>query len=236
MTPNDSRNDMAGSFEAVEDFIALVDSEDEAVLAVEVPVPEKDKGKGKAKARDDDQDAALLPAGSFTVTPTDQQRTREWDRGKPNGLDRTGKERDNGKRKYGSAFEPNDGYENKKQRMDAKSRKSPWVKDIEWERCRNVAELCVFGSSLRIRWINCRVRLHLEVEAFANWMSPTSEEDEVRGLIVSLISQAVTKRFPDARVLPFGSYATKLYLPLGYAQSNCDCNPFSTIYTATSTS
>ncbi|KAF8630769.1 hypothetical protein AX15_002738 [Amanita polypyramis BW_CC] len=40
-------------------------------------------------------------------------------------------------------------------------------------------------------------------------------EDEVRGLVVTLIERAVTNSFPDAQVFPFGSYETKLYLPLG---------------------
>ena len=51
-----------------------------------------------------------------------------------------------------------------------------------------------------------------------DYISPLPEEDEVRALTVEMIQRAVTKNFPDARVLPFGSYETKLYLPLGYAQ------------------
>lgn len=47
------------------------------------------------------------------------------------------------------------------------------------------------------------------------YVSPTREEDEVRSLVVTLISQAISKRFPDAKVFAFGSYETKLYLPLG---------------------
>ena len=58
-------------------------------------------------------------------------------------------------------------------------------------------------------------RLHREVEAFVKYISPTPVEDEVRSLVVGLISRAVTNAFRDARVLPFGSYETKLYLPLG---------------------
>lgn len=53
------------------------------------------------------------------------------------------------------------------------------------------------------------------MEAFVKYISPSPVEDEIRSLIVQLISKAVTKAFPDARVLPFGSYETKLYLPLG---------------------
>lgn len=58
-------------------------------------------------------------------------------------------------------------------------------------------------------------RLQEEVEAFVKYISPTPAEDEIRSLIVESVSRAVTKAFSDARVLPFGSYETKLYLPLG---------------------
>jgi len=58
-------------------------------------------------------------------------------------------------------------------------------------------------------------RLHREVEAFVEYVSPTKAEDEVRGLIVNLITRAVVRNFPDAKVLPFGSFETKLYLPSG---------------------
>ena len=58
-------------------------------------------------------------------------------------------------------------------------------------------------------------RLHCEVEAFVKYMSPTPVEDEIRGLVIQLVSNAVTTAFPDARILPFGSYETKLYLPSG---------------------
>ena len=59
--------------------------------------------------------------------------------------------------------------------------------------------------------------MHHEVEAFVKYISPTPVEDEVRSLVVALISQAISRSYPDAQVLPFGSYETKLYLPLGYA-------------------
>lgn len=58
-------------------------------------------------------------------------------------------------------------------------------------------------------------RLHREVEAFTNWMSPSPVEDEIRGMIVTQISKEIQSNFPDAKILPFGSYETKLYLPLG---------------------
>ena len=58
-------------------------------------------------------------------------------------------------------------------------------------------------------------RLQKEVEAFVEYVSPTKAEDEVRRLIVNLITRAVVKSFPDANVFPFGSFETKLYLPSG---------------------
>ncbi|KAL6301856.1 hypothetical protein BKA93DRAFT_796171 [Sparassis latifolia] len=57
--------------------------------------------------------------------------------------------------------------------------------------------------------------LHRDVEAFVRYISPTHVEDEVRTLVVMLVTYAITQAFPDAQVLPFGSYETKLYLPLG---------------------
>ncbi|KAG6888367.1 hypothetical protein C0992_008669 [Termitomyces sp. T32_za158] len=110
----------------------------------------------------------------------------------------SGRDKGKGVKRKKDSFDLDDGYESKKQRLDAASRKSPWVADLDWTRCRHVAEL-----------------LHREVEAFMNYISPTAVEDEVRGLVVALITRAVTKKFPDASVHAFGSYATKLYLPLG---------------------
>lgn len=61
--------------------------------------------------------------------------------------------------------------------------------------------------------------MHKEVESFVDWISPTAVEDEVRGLIVTHISKVVAAAFSDAIVYPFGSFQTKLYLPLGYVFS-----------------
>jgi non-canonical poly(A) RNA polymerase PAPD5/7 len=46
-------------------------------------------------------------------------------------------------------------------------------------------------------------------------MSPTEVEEEIRGLVIALVSNAITNAFPDAQIIPFGSYETKLYLPNG---------------------
>jgi non-canonical poly(A) RNA polymerase PAPD5/7 len=124
-------------------------------------------------------------------------RVREWDRGKQ-VPDSPESRRNDKKRKHEriSREEP----PRKRQRSDLNSRIAPWLEEISYRkrRCNNVAEL-----------------LHHEVNAFVNWISPTPVEDEIRGLVVQHISQAITSTFPDAKVLPFGSYGTKLYLPSG---------------------
>lgn len=131
-----------------------------------------------------------------------------------------GKEREResaGRKRKAAEIDYDDGYTNKKERLDAQSRRAPWAADVDWETCKNVAEMSV----LRCPWtvvcmiLTMRGRLHREVHAFVKYISPSPIEDEIRSLIVQLITNAVTKAYPDARVLPFGSYQTKLYLPLG---------------------
>lgn len=57
--------------------------------------------------------------------------------------------------------------------------------------------------------------------AFVRYMSPSQVEHEIRGLVVTLVSRAITSAFPDARIIPFGSFETKLYLPNGYINLLC---------------
>ncbi|KAG7448343.1 uncharacterized protein BT62DRAFT_947383 [Guyanagaster necrorhizus] len=83
-------------------------------------------------------------------------------------------------------------------RRDRKVDKVPWLENLDLDSCTNVAEV-----------------LHREVKAFTKWISPTPVEDEIRGLVVAHIKKVVAASFRDAKVLPFGSYATKLYLPTG---------------------
>ena len=54
-----------------------------------------------------------------------------------------------------------------------------------------------------------------EVEAFVEYVSPAKAGNQVRGVTLYLITGAVVKVFPDATVLPFGSFETKFYLPSG---------------------
>jgi non-canonical poly(A) RNA polymerase PAPD5/7 len=70
----------------------------------------------------------------------EELRDRETDKGKGKGRERD----DGGGRKRKADFDRSDGYDNKKQRTDAASRKAPWVADIDWEECTNVADLYAF--------------------------------------------------------------------------------------------
>ncbi|KAI0748435.1 hypothetical protein C8Q80DRAFT_1104159 [Daedaleopsis nitida] len=125
---------------------------------------------------------------------------REWDKGKGKAGESSGRRESEhaGRKRKAEEVDSNDGYANKKERVAAASRRAPWAKNVDWEGCVNVADM-----------------LHREVEAFVEYMSPTPVEDELRSLTVQLISNAIVKSYRDAQVLPFGSYETKLYLPLG---------------------
>ncbi|KAH7889322.1 hypothetical protein F5I97DRAFT_2052779 [Phlebopus sp. FC_14] len=145
-----------------------------------------------------------MPSEENTRSPKDSRRRdkmpeREWDRGKPPRRDR---DEDSGgtKRKHDLVYDGDDGwaYRRRQQYGSPTQRKTPWVTHVDWDSCHNVAEM-----------------LHREVEAFVKYMSPSPVEDEIRGLVVQLVSKALKSRFPDARILPFGSYETKLYLPSG---------------------
>ena len=83
----------------------------------------------------------------FRTEDKEEPRERDWDKGKEKV-----QVRDNvGGKKRKTDFDRNDGY-NKKERLDAASRKAPWVTDVDWEGCANVAEL--FAS---FHWLYCVV-------------------------------------------------------------------------------
>ncbi|KAJ7481043.1 hypothetical protein B0H11DRAFT_2280326 [Mycena galericulata] len=186
-------------FEDGTDFIRLdVDSDAEQNEKRD----ERDRStRRKGKERDRTRDAHSPRPPSASPPPLPRRRdsdSRRDDRRSDSRENDHTREWDRGKRKYDMVFDPSDGYQNKKQRTDAKSRLAPWVDQVNWDGCGTAAEL-----------------FHREVEGFVNWISPTPQEDEIRGLVVQIISRAVSASFPDASVHPFGSFATKLYLPLG---------------------
>jgi non-canonical poly(A) RNA polymerase PAPD5/7 len=58
-------------------------------------------------------------------------------------------------------------------------------------------------------------RLHDELMAFADWISPTQKEHETRQMVIHLIRKAIVNQWPDADVHAFGSQNTQLYMPQG---------------------
>ncbi|KAK0496784.1 hypothetical protein EDD18DRAFT_1163932 [Armillaria luteobubalina] len=148
----------------------------------------EDNDRGNKRRRDDDMgdDEREKKSKKRDHSPHE----REWDRGKERRRSRERETYTDRRRREKAKYEPD--YRTRK--VD----RVPWLEDLELHTCINVAEV-----------------LHREVEAFTKWISPTPVEDEIRGLVVAHIKQAVAASFADAKVLPFGSYATKLYLPTG---------------------
>ncbi|KAK0239497.1 hypothetical protein EDD85DRAFT_766214 [Armillaria nabsnona] len=137
----------------------------------------------------------LLSISTYVIERDHSPPEREWDRGKERRRSRERETYTDRRRREKAKYEPD--YRTRK--VD----KVPWLENLDLDTCINVAEV----------YVHCF--LHREVEAFTKWISPTPVEDEIRGLVVAHIKQAVAASFADAKVLPFGSYATKLYLPTG---------------------
>ncbi|KAG8714516.1 hypothetical protein FRC11_008161 [Ceratobasidium sp. 423] len=90
------------------------------------------------------------------------------------------------------------GYLNFKQNQHAANRIRPWTAIVDWEGCRNPSEM-----------------LHQEILAYVEYISPTERERRTRAMVVTMITNTIVSRWPDAIVQPFGSFETGLYLPLG---------------------
>ncbi|KAH9813856.1 hypothetical protein DFH28DRAFT_1096076 [Melampsora americana] len=74
---------------------------------------------------------------------------------------------------------------------------TPWFDTLQWKN-RNVQQM-----------------LTAEIGSFVAYIRPTREEDDLRLMIIEMIRRTVTMQWPDADVVPFGSFGTKLYLPGG---------------------
>lgn len=71
------------------------------------------------------------------------------------------------------------------------------------------------GENWRILGSHHVYSFNEEVKAFAKYISPTTEENSLRELIIKEIEHHSRKIWPDATAIAFGSYATGLYLPTG---------------------
>ncbi|KAF9261467.1 hypothetical protein L218DRAFT_870141 [Marasmius fiardii PR-910] len=193
-------------FKGGADFIALVDSEEDEQVHYLASSSRKGKEKEKAvekengrdgheRSRDYDRRRRSRSRSRSRSRDRDRKRKyrdrtpeREWDRGK-----RRERSRDRDRDRERNRYRPPLGSSSLRS-----LRKTPWLEGLNFDNCKNVAEV-----------------LHAEVEAFTNYISPSPVEDEIRQLLVDMISSAIKSRYPDAKVYPFGSYATKLYLPSG---------------------
>ncbi|EJU00806.1 Nucleotidyltransferase, partial [Dacryopinax primogenitus] len=57
--------------------------------------------------------------------------------------------------------------------------------------------------------------LNAEVDAFNTYIRPRDEEHSVRLMVIECIRSSITRKWPSARVLAFGSQETQLYFPNG---------------------
>jgi DNA polymerase sigma len=52
-----------------------------------------------------------------------------------------------------------------------------------------------------------------EIEDYLKFMEPSEEEHGLRLLTIARLRCVLQKEFPNSKLLPFGSFETKLYLP-----------------------
>ncbi|KAI0183866.1 hypothetical protein EV127DRAFT_486713 [Xylaria flabelliformis] len=60
---------------------------------------------------------------------------------------------------------------------------------------------------------NFGTRLHMEIKDFYDYVSPRDFEERLRQDLVSKLESLVQKKWRNARILPFGSFMSGLYLP-----------------------
>jgi non-canonical poly(A) RNA polymerase PAPD5/7 len=113
--------------------------------ATPVP-PDEQKSPAFAEPPSFENNGDFIAFGSEEEEPDlhredkEELRDRETDKGKGKARERD----DGGGRKRNADLDRNDGYDNKKRRIEAASRKAPWVADVDWEGSTNVAELYAF--------------------------------------------------------------------------------------------
>ncbi|KAK1222953.1 hypothetical protein PQX77_014189 [Marasmius sp. AFHP31] len=193
------QNGPSTSFRGGEDFIALlgVESDEEEEPVVENRDREdrdrrsrrkrsRSRSRSRSRERDRDRDR------KGKRRERSPEHDREWDRGK-----RRERERERSRDRDRERDRRRDRYDYSSSSYSS-SKRTPWLEGLRFDGCNNVAEV-----------------LHTEVEAFTKYISPSPVEDEIRSLLVDMITSAIKSRYSDAQVYPFGSYATKLYLPSG---------------------
>ena len=114
--------------------------------------------------------------------------------------------------------------------MEAEGWSAPWLETLATTTYESKQQRCV-----SLRWMfmvgrrptsGVLSRLHDEIVAFFNYISPTPNETHARGMVIAQIGEVSRRRFRGANVETFGSVAQNLYLPDG-----CVCSrPRSPLY------
>ncbi|KAI1743136.1 hypothetical protein F4680DRAFT_411081 [Xylaria scruposa] len=60
---------------------------------------------------------------------------------------------------------------------------------------------------------NMGTRLHMEIKDFYDYVSPRDFEERLRQELVSKLERLIQRKWRNARILPFGSFMSGLYLP-----------------------
>ncbi|KAG0151441.1 hypothetical protein CROQUDRAFT_36952 [Cronartium quercuum f. sp. fusiforme G11] len=106
---------------------------------------------------------------------------------------------------------------NKPQGNKRKYAAGPGVTEAEANEVRKKKGITITPWFDTLQWKNRNVQqmLTAEISSFVAYIKPTQEEDNLRLMVIETIRRVVQSRYPDADVVPFGSFGTKLYLPGG---------------------
>lgn len=91
--------------------------------------------------------------GELEVYEEAKSFARELDKGKGMEQEHEGA----GRKRKAEEIDYNDGYASKKERIDANSRRAPWAAEVDWDDCKNVAEMFVSSQYIHFRWLALNV-------------------------------------------------------------------------------
>ncbi len=77
--------------------------------------------------------------------------TREWDMGKQPNREPPGRHAGVKRQREVDALDRNEGYVSKKNMVNSSLRKAPWAANVEWDKCKNVAQM-YYSLSISIRF------------------------------------------------------------------------------------
>ncbi|KAI8981329.1 hypothetical protein BD414DRAFT_97463 [Trametes punicea] len=92
---------------------------------------------------------------------------------------------------------------------------TPWVAKLGTTVYESREQRYAVLSSMAWVCMTSASRLHDEIVAFFEYMSPTPDERHTRAMVIAQVAEVVKRRLPKAAVDTFGSVAQDLYLPDG---------------------